>query len=454
MAVLQNQQAPAGYGPNPGTSGNDPRGRSQNQIGYQQQRYESQQGPLADAMSYNYGRSSEADYGDRTDIMNQYRSIAQNGGVTGSGGGGGGPASHYSAYTVTPERVTAGKLGPLQQVTASNPFESYKGYQEFGQTGGYSPQDISNMRARGVAPIRAAYDAANRNIGQQRSLQGGYSPNAIATQAKMAREQGQSMSDAAQNVEAGIATARNQGRLAGYGGMAGIEGQRLGAQMQGDIFNSGQNFQGQQFDIGNELDASKFNSTQGMQGQIYNADAQTQAEARNNAAAESAAARSSAAAAQSNADRFRALEGMQSMYGTTPAASALFGSQAMNIVGQGGNMGGNFINAEQNNAQLPGAYDQAMGKVTDALNLYGRGSDIASGFLNNRNPRLPTPPPITTPYNGTFNPATYGRQVQMSQPPPPPTGINPSFDPTQYGGSYGMSIPPPNPTDYSRYYGG
>ena len=67
------------YGANPGRSGSDPKGRTQNDAMYQQQRYESQQGPLAAATGYNYGRGSEADYGNYTDIMNMYRGIASGG---------------------------------------------------------------------------------------------------------------------------------------------------------------------------------------------------------------------------------------------------------------------------------------------------------------------------------------------------------------------------------------
>src|SRR5262245_38955208 len=192
-------------GPNPGQSGGDPRGRVQNQGGYQQQRYENQQGPLANAMAYNYGRGSEANYGDYSDIMNRYRQIAGGGGAEGGGGGGGG-----------------GGFGP-SLIGYKDPFNSYSGFTEFSQTGGYSPQDIANMRARGVSPIRAAYANAEREVARQRSLQGGYSPNAVATLAKMAREQGQSAADATQNVEAGLAEARNKGRLSGLAGMSDIE---------------------------------------------------------------------------------------------------------------------------------------------------------------------------------------------------------------------------------------
>jgi hypothetical protein len=102
-------------------------------------------------------------------------------------------------------------------------FPSYGGYQEFAKTGGYSPEDIANMRARAAGGVRSAYAGAQREVGRQRALQGGYSPNATAVQAKMAREQGQLTSDAMQNTEAGLAQARNQGRLAGLSGMFGVE---------------------------------------------------------------------------------------------------------------------------------------------------------------------------------------------------------------------------------------
>ena len=90
---------------------------------------------------------------------------------------------------------------------------------EFATTGGYSPNDIANLRARGVSPIRAAYANAERELQRGRSLQGGYSPNMAAAQVKMAREQGQSAADATQNVEAGLVQARNQGKQFGLSGL-------------------------------------------------------------------------------------------------------------------------------------------------------------------------------------------------------------------------------------------
>jgi hypothetical protein len=387
-----------------------------------------------DTSSYNYGRSSEADYGNYTDMMNNYRDLASGGGGQsggGSGSGGGGFSGTYNPYLVSPERVSASqasaeranteraaaaqKLGPLERVTASDPYKSYGGYQQFADTGGYSGQDISDMRARGMAPVRAAYDAAARNVGQQRSLQGGYSPNAIAAQVKMAREQGQSMADAATNVNAGIAQARNQGRLAGLGGMQGIEANRQNAQMQGDIFNAGQANQGQQFDITNEMNTNQFNAGQGnqvgmfnagqgndvsmfnagqmndvgkynaglnFQGQTYNADAQRAMQSQQNAAGEAGAARSAAANQFDTQTRLAALGGMQNLYGTTPGASQLFGNQAMGLVNSGAQQGVGMLNGMNQALNQPGQFEQTTDRIGAINNAVQNGAQAYNTIFN------------------------------------------------------------------------
>lgn len=305
--------------------GDDARVRDQGQ--YQQQRYENQQGPMVNAFAHNYGRGSESNYGDYTDIMNRYRNIA-GGGAEGGGGGGGGGGG-YSAFTVNPGRAGY-----------SDPFKSYAGFEEFSKTGGYSRDDIANMRARGVSPVRASYANAEREVGRQRALQGGYSPNATAALTRMARERSQAGADAMQNVEAGLAEARNKGRLAGLSGMSGIETSRLGA----------------------DVDISKFNTGLDFQGQTYNADAQSRAQAANNAAG-------AASAAASRADQFRALQGMTSLYGTNPGMSETFGNQLLQGVGQGGNFGLGMMGRNIEGAQLPGQWDYFTQRAGDVANM-------------------------------------------------------------------------------------
>lgn len=123
-------------------------------------------------------------------------------------------------------------------------------------TGGLSSEDVASLRARGVSPIRAAYSAAQRNVDRQKGLQGGYSPNYGAVQAKLAREQSEQLAQGSTNVEAQIAQMRQQGRL-------------------------------------------------------------------------SAAPSYASAATQQDRSGQEALQGMTSLYGTTPALSSLYGGQAM-----------------------------------------------------------------------------------------------------------------------------
>lgn len=108
-------------------------------------------------------------------------------------------------------------------------FESRGGYENFANTGGFSDSDLQNMRARSVAPMRAVYANANADVDRQRSLQGGYAPNAIAARAKMARELSYNLGDMASNVEAGIADQIRQGKLAGLSGLTNIDNALLNA---------------------------------------------------------------------------------------------------------------------------------------------------------------------------------------------------------------------------------
>jgi hypothetical protein len=331
------------YNPYATTSGNDPRGQLQNQAGYQQNRYEQQQGPMANLFGYNAGRASETDFNDRNDIMNRYRAVA--------GGEGGGDEGGYDTW------------GP-SKISYTDPFKSYGGYEEFSKTGGYSTDDIANMRSRGTSPIRAAYANAGREVNRQRALQGGYAPNAFASQVKMAREQGQATADAQQNVEAGLAEARNKGRLAGLGGMYGVEGQRLGA----------------------DLEVGKFNAMAEMN------------------AAQSNAGAANAARAQGKANQLGALSGMTSLYGTTPGMSGKFGDQLLGAVGQGGTYGLGMMGERRLGQALPGQFEQTNQRINQGMqtgrDIYSTASTVAYPWLQQMRKK---------PAGGTQQPSVFGR---------------------------------------------
>src|SRR5262245_30014452 len=94
--------------------------QSNNMIQQERNRYQSQQGPMANHMGFNYGRGSEADYNNYNDIMGRYRQVFDEAG----GEGPGNVKSVHAGYT--------------------DPFKSYAGYEDFSKTGGYSDQDIAN----------------------------------------------------------------------------------------------------------------------------------------------------------------------------------------------------------------------------------------------------------------------------------------------------------------------
>jgi len=92
-------------------------------------------------------------------------------------------------------------------------------FTNFAETGGYTPRDIGNIRARAVSPIRSMYAGANREVDRQRALQGGYSPGYGVLKARLAREGSSALSDATTNAEAMIAGLVNQGKQFGTSGL-------------------------------------------------------------------------------------------------------------------------------------------------------------------------------------------------------------------------------------------
>lgn len=101
---------------------------------------------------------------------------------------------------------------------------AYGGATGFLETGGFSSEDLSNIRARATSPARAVYSNALRNVNRQRALQGGYSPNYTAAMTRMQREMGQATSDAAVNAEASIAQLVQQGKLGGLNALTSMYG--------------------------------------------------------------------------------------------------------------------------------------------------------------------------------------------------------------------------------------
>lgn len=164
--------------------------------------------------------------------------------------------------------------------------EAMPGYRDFAKTGGYSDTDQQELRARGTAPIRSAYGNTMMEMDRARSLGGNAgSPNYIAAASRAQREMPGQMADAMTGVNASLADAIRQGKLAGLEGitrvgstMGGLSDSEAGRMLTADIHNQGADLQ-----------------TQGM---------------------------------KDSADRF-GLSGKAQLYGTTPGLSSTFGDQAL-----------------------------------------------------------------------------------------------------------------------------
>lgn len=229
----------------------------------------------------------QQDYGN---IMNQYQNLFSNANN-----------SYNNLYG-----QTQNSFGPQRDV-----------YNQFAQTGGYSLQDVQDLRARGIAPTRAVYQNAQDNIDRQRSLSGGYSPNYTAASAKLARDMSQGISDTNVNVNAQLADAIRQGKLAGAAGLNQTDTSQLG--MLSNVLG-GQN--------------TALNS---------------------------------------------ALGGARSLYGTAPGPASMYGSQLgqsndqMNQLQQlQQQLAQLIIGSQQAKSQQPGNFDIALGRIGSTIGLGGK----------------------------------------------------------------------------------
>ncbi len=164
-------------------------------------------------------------------------------------------------------------------------------------TGGYSEQNKADIRARDISPTRSIYANAQQNVDRSRALGGGYSPNANATQASMARDESSQISDINTNANAGIAQNVAANELAASGAY-GSESSGINAQRTG---------------------VDQANANRNLEAQIFGKNQIT-----------------------------GAIQGQANLYGTTPALTNTFGNQVANAANIGQNQQ-NINNQTQRN---------------------------------------------------------------------------------------------------------
>ena len=248
-----------------------------------------------------------------------------------------------------------GQYGSMLNRPASNQnFGAYGGYQNFADTGGYSGQDVQDLRQRAIDPLRGVYERAQSELSRNRALQGGYSPNFAAASTKMNRDLGHQVADTNVNVNASLADAIRQGKLAGLSGMTDIDK----ARMQESIANRGADI-----------------STMGAMNQLYSA-----------------------------------TPGQTNMYGNFVNDS---NKDLQNTQNMSNDLYGRYLSGLNNMAQTPGDFQSVLGNIGGVTNLFGNIMKMFPQFSQlpgggNLSSRQTTPNSGTLPTGGTgLPPGSY-----------------------------------------------
>ena len=248
-----------------------------------------------------YGPAIAQQAGDYDEIMEGYR------GMMGGADPYGDVISKYknetgpgkeAAYTQAPE--WAGAYGKAT---------------EYANTGGISEEEKGDLRARSVSPIRAMYSNMKREMDRRAAISGGQSANYNASAARMAREGSEQLAGMSTNANAAIAEMQQKGRLSALPTMTGMA--------------AGKN------ELMNQMAMSNANNR-----------------------AQNLSGYTTALNAQANRQR-GALEGMTSLYGTTPGLVNTFGNQ-MNQ------------QAQTNNSAALGAMQNRTNRGAAAGNVFSR----------------------------------------------------------------------------------
>lgn len=318
-------------------------------------------GPISDQFMNNYNTAVTQNTADYGNIMGAYQQFRE---------GLGGPTK-FSYDRVSAQRPK--ELGKAYGYLD----EAMPGYRDFASTGGYSAQDVQELRARGMSPIRAAYGNTMMELDRARSLGGGGgAPNYIAAASRAQRDLPGQMADAMTTVNAGLADSIRQGKMFGLQGITGTGSQmgqlssaEAGRMLQAALANQGADLQTQQ------MGEQSLQNLRQMQ--------------------------------------LAGLGGQASLYGTTPGMSSMFGNQALNAWQQRAGMeqARNQFGLGLLDAQLRGYGSQEQNKGTPwwqtAMQWAGTAAPYVAMAVSDRNQKTGIQP---------VNPNYQFGQVNLNQP--------------------------------------
>lgn len=182
----------------------------QNQYQQTQQRYAN----LAQQLQTGYDASKKRSDSLYDATNSGYQGIAANGGYD--------PTALSNINSDISGLREMGHTGGLDQ-TAIDRMRGGGVYDDAVKTGLYTDEQKQNLRARATSVIPAMYDAVKTNMDTQKAAQGGYSPGYSYSTAKIARDSGRGVTEAAREAELGINDAVNKNKFAGAAGMSNAE---------------------------------------------------------------------------------------------------------------------------------------------------------------------------------------------------------------------------------------
>lgn len=109
---------------------------------------------------------------------------------------------------------TIGQTGGVD-ADAINKARGYGVFENMANTGGYTPDEISNIRQRSLSPISAQYGTDLQNIERSNALQGAASPNYAASIARLGRNRALATGDTVRNTELDIQDSVRKNKLEG-----------------------------------------------------------------------------------------------------------------------------------------------------------------------------------------------------------------------------------------------
>lgn len=149
---------------------------------------------------------------DYNNIMKGYDSILDNNTKSSS-------SSNSGFVPISP---TITKYMPVEYKRSNALDSTISGLNDYANSGGYSSQDISDIRERGLSPLRAVYSNAQNDLRRRNVLSGGSASNYGAVTAKMARELGYQLSDQSTKINADIADMLAKNKLSALNSLAPI----------------------------------------------------------------------------------------------------------------------------------------------------------------------------------------------------------------------------------------